>query len=233
MAFGRHLGVLRALEERGIRPTRISGVSSGALVGALWAAGHSSEVILEMVRRVPPRAHLSWRFPWGKPGFGLFSLEGLIRLLEEYLPLRMEDLPMPFSVGVVEARTEAPVLLETGPLAESVAASCAVPWLFAPQKVGEAVYADGGAVDRLFLAPLLGRHPSPLTLVHLVGSSRARAEERGQVVRKQLEEAPRKTRLVRVDSPPSGASLWSLGDVEVQVEEGRLGVGRVLAGVGI
>ena len=34
-----HIGVIRALEEAGIRPEIVCGSSSGALVGALYAAG--------------------------------------------------------------------------------------------------------------------------------------------------------------------------------------------------
>src|SRR5579884_1907037 len=36
-----HIGVLRALTERGLVPTHIVGSSVGALVGAAWSAGRS------------------------------------------------------------------------------------------------------------------------------------------------------------------------------------------------
>src|SRR6185436_9042455 len=40
-----HIGVLRALEEEGIRPGLVCGTSMGALVGALYATGYSSAEI--------------------------------------------------------------------------------------------------------------------------------------------------------------------------------------------
>ena len=43
-----HVGALRALEEAGILPDIISGVSAGSLVGALYADGHSPDEILDM-----------------------------------------------------------------------------------------------------------------------------------------------------------------------------------------
>ncbi|WP_285057618.1 patatin-like phospholipase family protein [Pedobacter ginsengisoli] len=46
-----HLGGLQALEELGIRPAMISGVSAGALIGALYAAGKSPMEILEMIKQ--------------------------------------------------------------------------------------------------------------------------------------------------------------------------------------
>ena len=36
-----HIGVIQALTERGLVPTRIVGSSVGALVGAAWSAGRS------------------------------------------------------------------------------------------------------------------------------------------------------------------------------------------------
>ena len=49
--FFAHTGVLQALEEAGLRPRRIVGVSAGALAGGLWASGLSAaELAEELVR---------------------------------------------------------------------------------------------------------------------------------------------------------------------------------------
>lgn len=47
-----HVGVLKALEEQGVRPDCIAGTSMGALVGALYASGHSAARIETIVRSV-------------------------------------------------------------------------------------------------------------------------------------------------------------------------------------
>jgi NTE family protein len=47
-----HIGVLKALEENGIAVDSVAGTSMGAVVGALFAAGHSSAAILDIVRSV-------------------------------------------------------------------------------------------------------------------------------------------------------------------------------------
>ncbi|MBK7427292.1 MAG: patatin-like phospholipase family protein [Saprospiraceae bacterium] len=44
-----HIGVLRALEELGIKPEVISGTSAGAAIGAFYAAGYSSQQIEEII----------------------------------------------------------------------------------------------------------------------------------------------------------------------------------------
>ena len=49
-----HVGVLRALEEHGIRPERVAGTSSGAIVGALYAAGYDPPAMLEFFIRKNP-----------------------------------------------------------------------------------------------------------------------------------------------------------------------------------
>ena len=49
-----HIGVLRALAEHGVAPEVVSGTSSGPLVGALYAAGHSWEEMLEFFLQKSP-----------------------------------------------------------------------------------------------------------------------------------------------------------------------------------
>src|SRR4030095_12501140 len=46
-----HIGVLRALEEEGLRPGVVCGTSMGALIGALYATGYSSAQIRDIVRQ--------------------------------------------------------------------------------------------------------------------------------------------------------------------------------------
>ena len=46
-----HLGVIKALEEFGIKPSIISGVSAGAFAGAFYAAGYSPEESMEFVKK--------------------------------------------------------------------------------------------------------------------------------------------------------------------------------------
>ena len=59
-----HIGVLRALEERGLVPSLVVGSSIGSLIGAAWAAGATpkqmeARALGPAARRVPggPRGH--------------------------------------------------------------------------------------------------------------------------------------------------------------------------------
>ncbi|MGM0576440.1 MAG: patatin-like phospholipase family protein [Myxococcota bacterium] len=206
LAFARHVGFLRAVEEAGLEAGAVCGTSSGALVGALWAAGlPARDVAEELSTRTP----LSLMRPHGRPWRGVFSLERILGRLRQLLPPRFEDLGRPFAAGVAgPGRTYR--LLRSGPLPESVAASCAMPAVFAPVEVDGVAYSDGGAVDRVGLAAVRrwrgGARP---TIVHLVERTAGRQVDEG------LEE------VVVVRTPRSGARFWSLGDFDGQVEEAR------------
>ena len=49
-----HIGVLQALSEAGLKPYGIAAVSSGALIGGLYAGGFTTDEILYRLRRVEP-----------------------------------------------------------------------------------------------------------------------------------------------------------------------------------
>lgn len=205
LAFARHAGVLQAVEDAELPIGALVGTSSGALVGALWAAGHSGKAI---------QAELEAQRPWdliavhGAVWRGAFSLDALIGWLQERLPPRFEDLERPLAVGVCDRRRR-PALLHTGDLPRAVAASCAIPYVFAPVDVEGSSWQDGGVADRLMLDPWRAWRGERPVLVHAVDRSRG-AETRADL-----------SGLPVVRTPRSGASFFDLGDVPAQVAEAR------------
>lgn len=214
LAFASHAGVLRAIEDLGVGIEGICGTSSGALVGALWASGLSAEEVLAVVTERPP---LSWVSGHVAPWRGLFRLDPMIAELEARLPASFSALTCPLAVGVVHAADRSHQLLTDGPLPRAVAASCAVPWLFAPVDVGGQILADGAVADRTGLAAWRALRPDRHPVIHLVDrSAGARAE-------------PSADPLWVVRSPRSRASLWSLGDARARFERSRRAAHAVLA----
>jgi NTE family protein len=49
-----HIGVIDALRSHGLEPDFIAASSSGAIIGALTAAGHSTETMLEFFHKASP-----------------------------------------------------------------------------------------------------------------------------------------------------------------------------------
>ena len=203
LAFARHVGFLTALEERALKVEAIVGTSSGALIGALWAAGLSGAEIASLISDRSPLSYLKLRLIGG-----LFSLEPMIELLKLHLPERFEQLPIPLAAGVVDELGQYRLITE-GPLPEAVAASCAVPYLFRAVTVGGARLRDGGISDRVGWSAWRAWRPSRSpshALVHWVNRTHGR-------------DIPLPSGAVVVRSPRSRAHLWSLGPFSQQAQE--------------
>jgi predicted acylesterase/phospholipase RssA len=173
LAFASHLGFLRGLVSSGIVPNAIVGTSSGALVGALYAAGHDVDAIAKLLTAAPPLRFLrpSWR-PW----LGAFDSQPLLRFLERWLPSRFEDLRWPFAVGVIELEANRHRLLSDGELPKAVLASCAVPRLIRSVRIAGAEYADGGTLDRLGLGAWREWRPAQPGILHRIERSMGREQ---------------------------------------------------------
>jgi NTE family protein len=148
--FFAHAGVISVLEEEGLFPARLLGSSAGALVGGLWGAGVPADRIREELLALR-REHF-WD-PW--PGPGLLRGARFRRRLEAILPVRsFEECPRPVAVSAYDVLARRTAVLDAGPLAPALHASCAVPFLFQPVWIGARPYADGGIADRHGLAAL-------------------------------------------------------------------------------
>ncbi len=159
-----HLGVLRACEELGLVPTIFVGASAGAIVSATYGQGVPLDVLLDAYRLPWKRRHegprLTMRTFFGgpsprqllDPGYllsGVFSIDKLERYLARHLPSnRFQDLPNRVLVTAVDVDNARRVVFGQGydtttPVSQAVAASCCVPGLFRPYKIGERFHLDG------------------------------------------------------------------------------------------
>ncbi len=140
-----HIGVIRALEEAGIRPAVVTGTSIGALVGGVYAAGRLDwfeEWVLALARR-EVFSLLDFRL-----GSGMIRGEKLMAFLAEQLGgFRIEDLDVEYGATATVLQTGAEIWLRSGPLLDAVRASIALPALLPPVARGEQLLADGGLVN--------------------------------------------------------------------------------------
>jgi NTE family protein len=141
-----HLGVLKALEERNMRPDILAGVSSGALLAALYADGYSTDSILAMYEQLDFLQYLSVDFNEG----GLLSLKKFKLYLDGVLRAKtFEELKIPLKVVVTDLDHGTSVVLDKGSLTEALVASCSVPILFDPWVIRGVHYVDGGLFHNL------------------------------------------------------------------------------------
>jgi NTE family protein len=148
-----HLGVLKALDESGIRPDVISGVSAGAVVGALYADGNAPEEILELFIGMKLRKYVKLVFP----STGLLQMEGYEKVIRENLKAKnFEDLKMHLKVFAVNMNTAEYHCFEKGPISLALKASSSIPILFTPVKIGDHYFVDGGLINNFPVEALMG-----------------------------------------------------------------------------
>ncbi len=147
-----HLGVLKALYEKGIKPDVISGVSAGAIVGGFIVSGKTPDETFEIIRKYKFNDLTKLRIPRG----GLLTLDKLKSTIElELSSERVEDLDIPLIISVSNILTGKIEYKKTGDLASLIQASASIPVLFRPVEIDGQLYADGGLLDNLPYDPLL------------------------------------------------------------------------------
>jgi NTE family protein len=156
-----HLGVLKALEELRIHVAAISGVSAGAVIGALYAAGVPVEKILDVLKQ---QSYFGIKdFTWWKNGF--FSMATLRRKLDELIGADdFACLRVPLYINATDFNTGCLVTFSQGHLYDAILGSATVPVVFEPTKYNDYLLLDGGMLNNLPVEPLIGKCD------HIIGS---------------------------------------------------------------
>lgn len=141
-----HVGVLRAFEERGIVPDVIAGTSAGSIVAALYADGYAPEHIIKLFGELNVRELVDVTLPRNS----LLKFDKFVHFLEnKFHAKRIEDLKIPTLITVTDFDHGKSVAFDSGDLAIRVAASCAIPIVFAPVEIEGIHYVDGGVLCNL------------------------------------------------------------------------------------
>lgn len=149
-----HLGVLKALNENGIYPQIISGVSAGSIVGVLYADGYSPDEILSIFETTDLYRMLRFY----KPSLGILKAAGLEKLLSKHLSVtRIEDLSIPVIISATDFGSAATEYFTQGSIIDAVMASSALPLVLKPYTINGKMYVDGGLMNNLPIEPLLNR----------------------------------------------------------------------------
>jgi NTE family protein len=149
-----HLGVLKALEEKGIEADILAGVSAGAIVGSFIAAGKKPAEVMGLINE-------SDFFDFAKlslPKKGIFTLENMTENLEKSLGIKtFEELKIPFYVGAANIEKARMEYFNQGDLIKIIQASSSIPVLFSPVEINGELYVDGGLFENLPVNPLLDK----------------------------------------------------------------------------
>jgi NTE family protein len=171
-----HIGVLKVLEEAGIKIDYIGGTSMGAVVGGLYATGYNANQIDSIFRKTNfddlikdfiPRSSKSFyekrndelyaivlpfnNFKIGIPealSKGMYNYNLLSRLTRNARHIRdFNKLSTPFLCIGTNIETGQEVLLNSGNLAQAMLASSAFPSLFSPVEIEGKLLVDGGVTN--------------------------------------------------------------------------------------
>ncbi len=141
-----HIGVIRAIEEMGIKVDVVAGTSMGALIGAVYASG-----------RLDALEHAFRNFDWRSigslfdpvfPRSGLINGKKIAEFLRTHVPLQsIGELPVPFCAVATDISNGEEVVIREGNLVEAVRASISVPGIFTPVRRDSRILVDGGLVN--------------------------------------------------------------------------------------
>jgi len=151
-----HIGVIKALEDAGIRPDIVTGSSSGAIVAALYAGGRRARE-LEDIALALGRSDLVDFALFGKGWVRGEALQDFVNRMVDERPI--ERLAKPFAVVATQANNGRMTVFNRGDTGLAVRASASVPNLFVPPVINGEEYVDGGLTS-----------PVPVKLARAMGA---------------------------------------------------------------
>ncbi|MCP2624081.1 patatin-like phospholipase family protein [Mycolicibacterium smegmatis] len=169
-------GMALALLESGVRPDLVCGTSVGAINGAALAADPTPEGARALVK--------FWDALGGEGVFGgslirraaevlrrptsLHDNSELRRLLRERLPVHtFEELAVPFECVAASIERAREHWFDSGDLVEPVLASCALPGVLPPVRIGDEHFFDGGLVNSIPLDRAVSRGADTIWVLHV------------------------------------------------------------------
>ena len=170
------VGMARALLEAGVRPDLVCGTSVGAINGAAIAADPTpagAQRLLEMWDALAEEGVLDGSLirrvaEVVRRRTSLHGSGALRRMLRDRLPVQtFEDLVVPFECVAASIERAREHWFNTGDLIEPVLASCAVPGVFPPVRIGDEHFFDGGLVNSIPLDRAVARGADTIWVLHV------------------------------------------------------------------
>jgi NTE family protein len=138
-----HIGVLKSLQVMGIQVDMVSGTSMGSLIGALFAKGEDLDVMKHLANDLGAK-RLSFLTDPTFPKTGLISGLKINNMLKSLFgDMEFQELKIPFVCSATDIESGQEVVIDRGLVREGVRASCSVPVILAPIKLGGRYWSTG------------------------------------------------------------------------------------------
>jgi NTE family protein len=142
-----HIGVLKSLDQAGIKADMIAGASAGSLAGVFYAAGFTPWQMEEVALKVRDVDVADFSTASKR---GMFAGEALQKLVNEYCKgAKLEQLKLPYAAVATNLKTGDAVMLRLGDVGMAVRASCSIPGVFVPTVIDGQELVDGGLTSPL------------------------------------------------------------------------------------
>jgi NTE family protein len=141
-----HIGVLKVLETNNIPVHMIVGTSAGSFVGSLYAYGLNAYQLQKLAISIEKGDVADLAIP--DNGFIKGELlESFVNRMVRNTP--MEKLKIPFHAVATNIQSGQEVVFGMGNTGTAVRASCSIPGVFRPVRLGGQMFVDGGVVSPL------------------------------------------------------------------------------------
>ncbi len=182
-----HIGVIKALEEMGVRINMVAGTSIGSLVGAGYASGRLAEIEqwVQGMNRWEVFNLLDFGFNHG----GIIGGEKVFnRAREEFGQRNIEDLPITYGAVATDLYSGREIWLREGDLYDASRASCAMPGVLSPKSFDGRWLIDGGLVNPVPVSLCRALGADFVIAVHLNSQLNSKAlQRRGRSIPPQTE----------------------------------------------
>jgi NTE family protein len=139
-----HIGVLKILETNKVPIHMIIGTSVGSVVGSLYAYGHNAFQLQKISFSIEKADVVDLIIP--DNGFIKGEkLEEFVNKTVNHTP--MEKLKIPFYAVAADVQSGQEIAFGRGNTGQAVRASCSIPGVFRPVRIGDRMYVDGGVVS--------------------------------------------------------------------------------------
>ena len=170
-----HIGVLQALQSRGVTIDAVSGTSIGA-VAAVCLAADRVNVLEDIARSVNARQIMRFLDIDPRRGSVLGGRAVTAQLRQHFGHDNLQDLFVPVAVVAADLVTGDEVSLTRGPVVEAVCASIAIPGVFPPVRRDGMILVDGGVITPVPVKAVRALSKAPVLAVNLQGDYLRRAE---------------------------------------------------------
>ena len=144
-----HVGVIKVLEENGIKPDIVVGTSMGSVIGGLYASGKDVGFLEKQSKNFKISSLIDINV------FGIIR-QGLV-LGKKYEKLvdklsnnaLIENFPIKYACVACDVKTGNKFVFDSGKLSIASRASSSIPGIFAPLKKDDMLLVDGGVIDNI------------------------------------------------------------------------------------